>query len=654
MGYNEFIRRVTFAARQEGFWGMNIQSYDAILLFFGIVTAFLLVLTHINHSRATLRYRILKFSLWLLLVSQMLDFFRLPVWCKERMYPAPMLFVIFVGYYLCAFTVMNLIVMYMLLLFPGLAKRRYLLYTMFFVMESVSAVLILSNDLTGLVYTVDMGRLIAGPADSIFFAVRLIFLSVFLICVLFRRKNLPQKLFENWAVILVLGVSIHLLSLVVKNPFTFDYFADVFLCVMLFLFHFGTYEEGNARMGTDMYRSELSYSLEKQKQFYVFEIKILNYDRLVERRLYTEEDMDAFYGLFYEKLAAVNMEAMVFQKKHISLGVLIGQIVAEEAVALAEKMTGWMNELFAGQLRFGIVAAECPKYAKTPVNVERMLRFLQKKCGENSYYFCNDKDYEEYCERETILRLLHDMHLQKQDVILFGRPVISCKNTSEAYLEVLCRLQVAGNGIVHSENVIELAERYGYIHDVNMAVLANVCDFLERKAAEREYIHVSLHISGEELENPGFVKDVLSIVNQHELAPQSLGFEVTMVPGEGDLTRMQKVISELRDQQILFTLVDFDPMCANFESVMGLPFEMIKFERHCIKRASESAACYDTMGLLVDTFKEHGFFVAFKGIDNAGLEEIALSLGADFVQGEKYTKPFPIDRIDEQKGSWSI
>lgn len=619
-----------------------------------IFTVFLLVLTRINHSRVTLRYRILKFSLWLLLVSQVLDFFRLQVWCGDNMYPAPLLFVIFVGYYLCAFTVMILIVMYMLLLFPRLAKRRYWLYTMFFVMECVSAVLILSNDLTGFVYTVDTGRFIAGPADSIFFVLRLILLVLFLLFVVLRRKQLPQKLFENWVLILVFGLGIHLLSIGVKYLFTFDCFADVFLGMMLFLFHFGTYEEGNARMGTDMYRGELGYSLEKQKQFYVFEIKILNYDRLVERRLYTEEDMDAFYGLFSEKLAAVNMEAMVFQKKHISLGVLIGQISEEEAVALAEKMTEWMNELFAGQLLFGIVSAECPKYAKTLVSVERMLRFLQKKCGENSYYFCNDKDYEEYCERETILRLLHDMHLQKQDVVLFGRPVISCRNLCEAYLEILCRLQVAGNGIVHSENVIELAERYGYIHDVNMAVLASVCDFLEKKTAAREYIHVSLHISGEELENPGFVDDVLTIVNRHELAPQSLGFEVTMVPGEGNLTQMQKVISELRDQQILFTLVDFDPMCANFESVMGLPFEMIKFERHCIKRASESASCYDTMGMLVDTFKEHGFVVAFKGIDNARLEEIALSLGADFVQGEKYTKPFPIDRMGEQKDRWSI
>ena len=86
----------------------------------------------------------------------------------------------------------------------------------------------------------------------------------------------------------------------------------------------------------------------------------------------------------------------------------------------------------------------------------------------------------------------------------------------------------------------------------------------------------------------------------------------------------------------------------NFESVMKLPFEMIKFERHCIKRASEQTMYYDVVGTLVDLFREQGFLVAFKGIDNVQLEEVAISLGADFLQGEKYTKPFPVDQIEEQ------
>ena len=159
---------------------------------------------------------------------------------------------------------------------------------------------------------------------------------------------------------------------------------------------------------------------------------------------------------------------------------------------------------------------------------------------------------------------------------------------------------------------------------------------------------MSLHISSEELKNPGFAKDVLAIVKDYDLLPEVLGFEVTMVPGERDVERMREEMRLLRGQQIVFVLTDVDPTTVNFEAVMKLPFEMIKFERHCIKRASEQTMYYDVVGTLVDLFREQGFLVAFKGIDNVQLEEVAISLGADFLQGEKYTKPFPVERIEEQ------
>ena len=649
LGYNEHKRgNICNAARQEGLWGMDLYNNYGQLIFMLILTVFLLVLTHINHSRDTMRCRILKLSIWILLISQLFDIFRTQVCCEGIVYSEPAIYVIFVGYYLSASTVMILIVMYMLMQFPQLTGRTQLLYTIFFVCECTVFVLFLPTNLTGFAYSIKMGRFVSGIADELFFMTRLIVLIGFLIAVWLGRRFLAPKLFQNWTAMLVLAVGIHVMALFVNNLHVFGFFANVFLATAFFMFHSGTYEEGTARMGADMYRSELDYHLAKKRDFYIFEIQIRNYDRLVERRLYSEEEMDGLYGMFAAKLTGERKDIMLFQKKYTSLGVIIPQMHPEEAVQLAEKMRDWMSEFFGGKPVFGIAAAECPKYAGRFVDAERLLRFLQKKCPKNNYYFCDETDYEEFCERDEILRLLHDMHLEKQDVVLFGRPIIECRNSRVTRFEILCRLQMAGKGIVHSEHVIRLAEQYGYIHDVNMEVLANVCDFLMTETAIRQNLKVLLHISGEELEKPGFAEDVLEIIRDYDLTPEALGFEVTMMPGECDISRMREVMSTLREHRIVFVLTDFDPSIVNFESVMGLPFETIKFERHCVMRASDNALCYDVMGMLVDLFKEHGFQVAFKGIDNAKLEEIALSLNADFVQGEKYTKPFPIERIEEQ------
>lgn len=610
-------------------------------------TVFFLVLTYMNHSRDTKRCRILKVSLWLLLAAQLFDFFRTKVSVEGCMYPEPAVYVIFVGYYLCASTVMILIVMYMLLQFPQLEGKSQLLYTILFLCECTAFVLVLPTNLTGFVYWIRDGRFVSGIGDEVFFAARLITLVVFLVAVWASRKRLSPQLYVNWMAMLVLAVCVHILPVFVKELHVFEFFANVFLATAFLMFHMGTYEEGTARMGADMYRSELDYYLAKKKDFYIYEIQIRNYDQMVERRLYSEEEMGAFYSMFAEKLVDARRGVMIFQKKHTSLGVITSQLSQQEAQQLAARMCEWMGELFAGKLVFGVAVARCPKYAREFVDAERLLRFLQKKCPKNGYYICDESDYEEFCERDEILRLLHDMHLEKQDVVLFARPIIEYRSARAVCFEVLCRLQMAGSGIIRSENIIRLAEQYGYIHDVNMAVLGKICDFMMTDAAIRENIRVSLHISGEELERPGFAEDVLAIIKDYELPPRSLGFEVTMVPGEGDIDQMREAMSVLSEHELAFVLTDFDPTIVNFETIMGLPFEMIKFERHCVKRASESAMCYDVMGMLVDLFKDQGLYVAFKGIDNAQLEEIAISLRADFLQGEKYTKPFPIEQIDE-------
>ena len=626
--------------------GMGVILNYGLQVCMLILSVFLLVLTHINHSRETGRYRILRLGLQILAVSGLFDLLRTVVVSGGKMYAEPVYYVVIVGYDLCVTTVMILIVMYMLMQFPQLYGHDRLLYTIFFVCESTAAVLLLSTSMTDFAYFYNNNRLVPGIADTIFFYLCLIVLCGFLIAVWASRRRLSQKMFQNWMAMLALSIGIHLLPVLMRGVQVFGFFANVFWMTAFFMFHCGTYEEGTARMCADMYRSELDFHLTSKKNFYIYEIQIRNYDQLVERRLYSEEELDGLYSMFAAKLTGAAKGVMLFQKKHTSLGGIVPRMHSDEAEQLAANMREWMRELFAGKLIFSIAAVRCPKYASQFVDAERLLRFLQKKCLDNNYYFCNETDYEEFCERDEILRLLHDMHLEKQDVVLFGRPIIDCSSAHATCFEILCRLQLAGNGIIHSEHVIRLAEQYGYIHDVNMAVLAKVCDFLMTDTAIREKVRVSLHISGEELQNPGFARDVQEIIKDYELAPGILEFEVTMVPGEGDINRMREVMRILGEHQISFVLTDFDPMSVNFENVMGLPFKMIKFERHCIKRASESAACYDVTGMLVDLFKDHGFHVGFKGIDNAQLEEVAVSLRADFLQGEKYTKPFPVEQME--------
>lgn len=614
-----------------------------------LTTALLVLLTYVNHSCSTKRYNILKAGLHLLLVNQIFDIFRAQILYEGANYPQPVTYLVFVGYYLSAATVLILMVMHALLQFPWISDYSQRFGTIFFVCEFTAAVLALTTIQTGFVYEIRQGQVLMGVADAVFYLARLVVLAVFVLLLPKYRSMVTPRIFRNWLVLLVVSAVVHILPLFAYGLNVFAVFANMFFGVVYCLFYSGNFEEGTARMGTDMYRGELAYQFGKKRDFYVFEVKLKNYEALVERtqNCYEDKDLRRLYRALDEKLHELR-KVYVYQKSVSSIAIIHEQADTQLATQTVQMVCETLRESFGGDLQFQVVGIACPRYASSEADIMRLTYALQEQCPDNNYILCTQTDYEQFCERKEILLLLNEMQLEKQDVVLFGRPTVDTSGLMTGHMEILCRLQLAGKGIIHSEQVIRMAERYGYIHDVNMLVLNNICEYLSADTEAVRNMRVSLHISSEELENPKFLGDVCEILHMYAPGPEKIDFEVTMAEGHMDIEHVRDVMQQLQMYQIGFILSDFDPSNVDFESVAMLPFRAIRFSAKCVHKACENRAYYDVIGMLVDLLKEQGHAIAFKGIDNDEQEDIAVSLGADYMQGEKYAKPFPIEELEMQ------
>ncbi len=627
-----------------------ISQYNYELLGVTMVTTvLLLLLTYVNHCCGTKRYNILKMGLHLLLLNQILDIFRARILFDGISYSQPVTYMVFVGYYLSAATVMIFIVMYSLLQFPWLDEKPQRLATIFFICEFSVVVLVLTTVQTGFVYRIRQGRVMVGIGDGVFYFARLIVLLGFVILLPKYRKRLTPRIFRNWIVMLLIALAIHIPPLFIDGLNVFAVFANLFFAMAYSLFYSGNFEEGTARMGMDMYRDELAYQYGRKKDFYVFDIQLKNYEALVERNQnrYGEKDLKQLYRALDEQFHSIS-QVSVYQKSVTDIGIIHSQADQTMAAQTAQTACEILQQSFGGNLQFRMAGISCPRYAAGEADIMRLTYALQEQCPENHYILCNENDYEQFCERKDILILLNEMQLEKQDVVLYGRPAVDSTGLMTGRMEILCRLQLAGKGIIHSEQVIRMAERYGYIHEVNMLVLNNVCEFLRTDTELVKQMRVSLHISSEELENPDFMDDVCRILQTYEPGPEKIDFEVTMASGQTDIEHVREAMQQLQMYRIGFILTDFDPSCVDFESVALLPFQTIKFSAKCVRKACENSAYYDVAGMLVDLLKDRGYTIAFMGINNDELENIAVSLGADYMQGEKYAKPFPIEEIEMQ------
>ena len=67
-----------------------------------------------------------------------------------------------------------------------------------------------------------------------------------------------------------------------------------------------------------------------------------------------------------------------------------------------------------------------------------------------------------------------------------------------------------------------------------------------------------------------------------------------------------------------------------------------------MRQAAENEKSFEVIGLLVDMLKERGFDVVFKGVEDEELEDTALSLGADYLEGTRYVRTLPLENIAQQ------
>lgn len=612
------------------------------------VTLALLVFMCINHGRETQRRKIVKWGIYFLLLNEVFAALReMVLYDGASYYPMAVIYLVVVIYYLTEALTTILAFMYLLMLFPEISKKKNMLQTIFFAAASIAALAIVTTPITGFIYHIDNASVVFSVGWKLLYFGRFALLAAFLLVVLVRQSALPRKQVENLTVVLAVSLGMHVFPFLFSIVYPFGFFANAFFGMVYWLFHSSGYEEERAHMGADLYGRELDYCLSKKLPFFAFEVTVANCDYLMQRGCLSKGELMQVYEELFERMNRAYRQVMVFRKHPARIGVVAEGVSEEQAQSIAAQLKEWMDELFHGSLIYRIVGISCPQYGDNAADVEHLFTLLSQKCGPREIYFCSDADFEEFDARGDVLLFLQNICTEMQDVVLFVSPMIDKRNNHIRRFEIFGRAQMAGSGIVGSHRIAELAQQYGYSHDVNMAVLKNICEYLTT-TADGVHVKVSLRISSDELESPGFADDVLDILKNYELEPETIGFEVKMEPGQRDIEGMLSMMQTLRDNGVMFILTDFSPSAVNFEGIAMLPFKTVKFESGCVRQAAENEKSFEVIGLLVDMLKERGFDVVFKGVEDEELEDTALSLGADYLEGTRYVRTLPLENIAQQ------
>lgn len=248
---------------------------------------------------------------------------------------------------------------------------------------------------------------------------------------------------------------------------------------------------------------------------------------------------------------------------------------------------------------------------------------------------------------ESALKDIHDkMDLNDDRVQVYCQPVLNTKIGRFTTAEALMRIILPDYGFIYPDDFIPIAEKKGYIHSLSKIILHKTCKSiikLEEKGYEIERVSVNFSIL--ELREADFCDDVTTIINNTGLEPDKIAIEVTESRNEQDFERVRKVMDTLQHIGIKFYLDDFGTGYSNFARIIGLPIDIIKFDRSLTIMSGKDEDSKYMVGSFSDIFENSEYQVLFEGVEDEVDEQRCIDMNAQYLQGYKYSKPIPIRQL---------
>jgi predicted signal transduction protein with EAL and GGDEF domain len=263
------------------------------------------------------------------------------------------------------------------------------------------------------------------------------------------------------------------------------------------------------------------------------------------------------------------------------------------------------------------------------------IAMYKAKAGGKNRYCVFDDVFD--LERNENLSIASEMKmiLSSRNLDIMFQPVVQASTGDITGVEALARWPSTSPRKVAPDKFIGIAENSGLIDSLGELILEKACFH----AAQWPELRLAMNISAVQLNNPGFVKKALSILEANGIAPNRVEFEITETSLIHDTERAKVVFKELQNRGIKVALDDFGTGFSSIGYLRTFKFDRIKIDKSIVNKvlssASELAVVQGTLLVARGLSAE----VTAEGVESAEEASVLRLAGCTELQGFHYHKP---------------
>ena len=413
---------------------------------------------------------------------------------------------------------------------------------------------------------------------------------------------------------------------------------------IIFLFHSNPYNTDTGAVSGEFFTDEVKENLAKGNEMVIMCCHMPGFSVYISKSPVLKSEFMDFFRVNIKKSILYSFPndcfVLTFTKQKNS-----------DYEKIIDKMLGNFAESYAKfNIDYKIIIMESSD-AVTDVNdYHNIIDYTDLKMPFNSVVRISENDIKDYYDKNYILTQLEDIASKKDlsdpRVLVYCQPVLNINTGQYDTAEALMRLKLEKTGMVFPDQFIPLAEQFNLIHNLSMIILNKTCAALRRFLTDGYIVkRISVNFSAIDLRYDSFCDEVKSIIEKNSIEYGKIAVEITESRSEADFNLMKQRVLQLQDLGIKFYLDDFGTGYSNFERIMEIPFDIIKFDRSLLIESLKNSSSQYMVKTFANMFHDLKYSILFEGVENEYDEDRCKLMMAQYLQGYKYSKPIPIEEL---------
>ena len=404
------------------------------------------------------------------------------------------------------------------------------------------------------------------------------------------------------------------------------------------------------------YQKELETRIEETKQelkrvYYTDKITNLPNREALYERLTNAEDNDALILIDIHNFSSINLvygemggnfalkmlgEFLNGYGKAYYIGsdnfVLLveKQAIKKVAEQILEDVKDFAVEYEGNRIEIPIrVALSCQKPLLRTAAVE--LKELKKTNKSYGYYTKNLATEQLHIKVQKYLPLLKKA-IKNDWIVPFFQPIVDNETEEIVKYEALVRIVDEDGNIYPAFDFIEVAKLSGLVSEITKIMIKKVF-------AKAEHNAISINLDELDLQDEEFFPYLAKMVEQYNINPQRITFEILENVHIGDVNRIIEAIGKLKSMGFLIAIDDFGAQCSNFERVHSINADIIKIDGKYIKDIAQNEKSYNITKTIHSFAQSMDAKVVAEFVSDDVIYKRIRELGIDYSQGYYFAPP---------------